>query len=173
VADLSLQLYDGLVQQNLLETATSERSRAILRVAALMRAVGASGRGKKPQRKAYRMISALQAPIGWASEDFKMTALLVRYHRGALPAQRSKEIQGLSVQQQKLTIILAGVLRLAAVFGRSRPTRISSLEVQRSGQTVVIRARGFHKYDPLAQKLARARYLLEIACGLPVIIRSR
>lgn len=173
VADLALQLYDGLVRQNLLETAASERSRAILRVAALMRAVGSSGRSKKPHRESYRMISAQQSPIGWAPEDFKMAALLVRYHRGALPTPGRKELQGLSVEQQKLTVILAGILRLAAEFGGSHPTKISRLEVHKSGQALVIRARGFHKYDPLAQKLARARYLLEVARGLPVIIRSR
>jgi exopolyphosphatase/pppGpp-phosphohydrolase len=118
------------------------------------------------------MICRLKTPIGWEASDFKMMALTVLYQRGALPAPGGKELRGLSAEQQHLTSMLSGILRLAAAFTESGQGRISRLSLRKSGQSLVIIARGYQEYGPLAQKLARARYLLEIACGLPIIIRS-
>lgn len=173
VAYLALQLYDGLAGQNLLGAAAPENSRAVLRVAALMRDAGSSGRRKSSCKRSYRAISALPTPIGWAPEDFKTAALLVRYHRGVLPAPWNREFREFSVEQRQLIFILAGVLRLAVAIGVSRRSSVSRLEVGRSGQALAIRAFGYHKYEPAAQKLARARYLLEVATDLPVVIRGR
>jgi exopolyphosphatase/pppGpp-phosphohydrolase len=118
------------------------------------------------------MVGKLQPPIGWEPEDFRLAVLVVRYHRGSLPAPGEKDLQDLTEEQRQLATTLAGILRLAVTFVSSHRADIPSLDIRRSGQAVVIAASGYDKYDRLAQKLARARYLLEIACGLPVIIQN-
>jgi CHAD domain-containing protein len=172
LADLALQLYDGLAGLNLLGTAASGRARAILHASALMHDVGSSAHGKKRPKESYRVISRLPVPIGWEPDDLKIASLAVRYHRGALPAPDRKSMQGLSMEQQQIVRVLSGVLRLAMALGSSRQRKISQLLVRKPGETLVVIADGYREYDPLAQKLARARYLLEIAVGLPVIIRG-
>ena len=173
VVRLALQLHDGLASQNLLGNAAPERSRAILKVAAQLHAVGATGCVRKMHKKSYRMINKLKAPVGWAPEDFKLAALVVRYHRGALPAAGHEGVRDLTEEQRQLVALLAGILRLAVAFTVSQQTEIPSFEICRSGQVLGIRASAYDKHSPLAQKLARDRYLLEIACGLPVVIQSR
>jgi CHAD domain-containing protein len=171
-AVLALQLYDGLARFDLLCAGTGARTRAILRAAALMHAVGSSARGKKGHKESYRVIIGLNTLIGWEASDIKMSALVVRYHRGALPKPEKKEMRGIPAEQRQVTMVLSGILRLAVAFTASRQPRVSRLLVRKSGQALLILARGYQEYGPLAQKLARARYLLELACGLPVIIRS-
>ncbi len=171
-AHLALQLYDDLARLSLTGSAASARTRVILQASALMHAVGFSGRGKKRQKASYRIIRKLPVPYGWESADLQMASLVVRYHRGALPAPDRKEMQGLAPEQHQLTRVLSGVLRLAVAFASARRRKISGLCLRRSGESLVVIADGYEEYDPLAQKLARARYLLEIAVGLPVVILS-
>jgi exopolyphosphatase/pppGpp-phosphohydrolase len=173
VARLALRLHDGLASQNLLGKVVAERSRAILHTAALLHAIGATSRGKKPNTRSYRMIRKLAPPIGWDPEDFKLATLVVRFHQGGLPAPSRKKLQDLTEEQRQLAMILAGILRLAVSFAVSHQTGILSIEISKSSQTLVIAATGYDKYGPLAQKLARARHLLEIAYDLPVVIGSK
>jgi len=172
VAQLALQLHDALASQDLLGSVSTGRSRAILQLAALLHEVGANDRRKKSHKKSYRLVNELQPPLGWASEDFRLAALVVLYQRGALPVPGLGELQDLAEPEQQLAMILSGILRLAVRFAVSHRKQLPSVEISKSGQTLVIAATDYDEYSPLAQKLARDRHLLEVACHLPVVIRG-
>jgi exopolyphosphatase/pppGpp-phosphohydrolase len=172
VAQTALQIHEGLVAQNLLDSAAAARSRDILHIAALLHAVGAAGRGKNRHKRSFRILCKLRPPIGLEPTDFRIAAFVVRYHRGALPTPVRKRFPDLSEEDTKLAIVLAGILRFAVTCTASRQMEIFGLEMTGAGQKLLIRAKGYDAYSSLAQKLARARHLLEIACGLPIIIQS-
>ncbi len=114
VAQLALRIYDDLSRIGSTETAAGERTRAILRAAALLHAVGGARRTRKEFKESYRLIRSLKPPIGWTSDEFRMVALAVRYHRGVLPAPGHKDILDLPAPQRRLVAMLSGILRLAA-----------------------------------------------------------
>jgi CHAD domain-containing protein len=172
VAQLALQLYEGLASQNLPGmTGTEEKSRAILRAAALLHAVEAPG-GKKIRKEPHRIVARLQPLLGWEKEDFRVITCVVHYHRGALPAPGKPDLLSLTEDRRRLATILSGILRLAVAFAASRQAAQMHLQIDKSGEILVIRATGYDKYTRLAQKLARARHHLEVTCGLPVVIRN-
>jgi hypothetical protein len=172
VVRLALQIYEGLTSQDYFRSEEVDRLRNILHVAALSHAIGAEGPGRKRHKRSYRLLCKLQLPIGLELTDFRMAALAVRYHRGALPAPDHKPAQELMEEDAKRTILLAAILRLAVAFSISPQIEICALEINDSGRQLLIRAKGYDEYSSLAQKLARDRHLLEIASGLPLIIRS-
>jgi CHAD domain-containing protein len=171
IARFAQQLHDGLVRIGLMESAPG-KTRALLRAAALTHRVGFSGRRRRGQWESFRMISELKCPVGWDASDFRIMALAVLHQKGALPSPEEKEMRGLSAEQHRMVGMLSGILRLAATFAGSKQMRISRLSLRKSNQTLILVARGYREYGPLAQKVARARYLLEIACGLPIIVCS-
>lgn len=172
VARLSTQLYDGLTHLGLAGDTANARARSLLRAAALLHAVGFARGAKKGRRRSHRRISALAVPVGWNSMEFRTVALAVLHQRGALPKPGAREMSGLAPEQKQLTVIFSAILRIAVTLASSREKKISQLSVRKTGDALVILATGFQDYTALAQKLARARYLLEIACGLPVVVRA-
>jgi CHAD domain-containing protein len=171
VTQLSLELHEGMAAQGLLKNMAVERSHSILQVAAMLHAVGASGREGK-HKKSYRLISKLQPPIGWQAEDFKIAAIVVRYHQGPFPDAGQKDLNDLTEEQLRMTMILSGILRLAVAFTILQQPGIPGLEIRKLGQALVIRAGGVDNHGETAQELNREKHLLEIACGLPIVIRN-
>jgi hypothetical protein len=65
---------------------------------------------------------------------------------------------------------LGGILRLACACDTEHNARIRKLEVQSTDSMLTLRAEGYGAESPLAQHLAAARYLLELASNRPVFI---
>ena len=113
VARLALRLYDSLERLDLPRIAKGDRPRSILRVSALLHAVGRSRQPGRIHKESCRLVRKLDPPIGWTADDFRMVALVIRYCRGALPAPGQKDTRGLPAEQLRLLSLLSGVLRLA------------------------------------------------------------
>jgi CHAD domain-containing protein len=171
VEQLAFQLFDGLAAQNLLGSLAAERLRAILRISAILHAVGSSAREEK-HKKSYRIISKLQPPVGLPAEDFKVAALVVRYHQGRIPDSGQEDVKDLREEQLRMAMILSGILRLAVAFAILQQQEIPGFEIRKLGQALVIRAGGVDNHSETAQELNRAKHPLEIACGLPIVIRN-
>lgn len=171
VAKLATQIYDGLEPLNLVELNELTDARAILESAALAHAVGFQATEKKHQRESYRLIRKLEPPLGLTAETLRRIALLVRFHRGALPRPGQKAWSGIPDPQRKALVLLSGILRLADAFGRSTRRHGYRLEIKNSGDSLVITVPGYVETNASAEKLAAARHLLEVACGLPILIR--
>lgn len=172
VTRLALQLYDGLVGTGPFKTNATLPGRTLLEAAALMRDVGRAKREKKHQKSSYKLIRKLVPPLGWQRKDLNMTALIARYHRGALPIPTDNEFIGLSETQKRQTIMLAGVLRLIDALDSQHGGKVRSLEVEQTAEVVRVWAKG-NVATGTSEKIAAARHLLETAYQRPVIVSIR
>ncbi|HSK43141.1 MAG TPA: hypothetical protein VLA83_04550, partial [Candidatus Binatia bacterium] len=67
--------------------------------------------------------------------------------------------------------LLAGILRLANALDDERDGQIKRIKAGQNANYVVIEAHGLRLDSVLAEKIAAARHLLEISCGVPVLVR--
>jgi hypothetical protein len=169
---LALQIYDGLDSLDLLRNMPIPNARFTLEAAAIARNVGVSKGRKKHQVAAYRMIREVKPSAGLDPETLERIALIVRFHRGALPRSDKKCLAQMAPSQRKAIIQLCGILRLANAFGCMPQRRIRKLDLRKTAEAIYIEAPGYDDSDPYAEKLAAARHLLETACHLPVLIRQ-
>ena len=168
VAHLALQILDGLSATT--SPKRRQRFRSILRAAALMHDVGRANCKKGHHKESARLIRNLRAPLGWSAEELNRAALVVRYHRGAMPCGTQKRFSQLSRSGCETVKLLGGVLRLACACDAEHNVQIRNLEVDSTPTVLNIRAQGYAAEGPMAERIASARYLLELACRQPVFI---
>lgn len=190
VTRLALQLYDGLPVEGHTSAGNHRHSdhaanhrnsnrhdsshsdqRAILQVAALLHDVGRSKREKKSHKVTYRLISRLKPPAGWSVEDLHLAAVVSRYHQGALPHAGQASLHGLTPEQRRTVLRLAGILRLADALDSNRDGRIQRLHVAEHNGFLVVAAQGYSPRDRIAENIAGARHLLELVYRRPVIVK--
>ena len=202
VAGLALQLHAGLRAAGLLTptvasarnatNGSEECSRSSLQAAALLHDVG-KAKGKKGHHKAsLELIKAHGAPLGWNPADLQRAAIVARFHCGALPTRRHTALRDLLPAEQKTTIQLAAILRLANAFdaahdghirrvrveaeapGKSRSNGFARKKASRlaRNEAVVIAAEGYTANSATAQTIAAERHLLETVLRRPVVVRA-
>jgi len=191
VTQLALLLYDGLKDAGLLKHESSPNlvqddqqtdPRTILQAAALMHDVGKAKSTQNHQKISYRMIRGLARPLGWSARELELTAVVARYHRGALPHPRGKTMQMLELADRPIAMELAGVLRLANALDTRHglpvgeneiaPKPELSLKVSLQDRFVLVRTSGYSALDSSAESVAAARHLLETVLRRPVIVRA-
>ncbi|HZM12237.1 MAG TPA: CHAD domain-containing protein, partial [Candidatus Limnocylindrales bacterium] len=171
VTRLALQLYDGL-SKNGTVTAGAEYRR-ILEAAAILHEVGRSRGPEGHRKRAYSMIRRLKPPLGWSAEELQCVAVIARYHGGMLPQTSNSAFVGLTPKRRKALLPIAGILRLADAFDFFHDRKIDQVSVERRDGMVIVYGRGLQGISPVAERLARARYLLETTCGCPIMIRPQ
>jgi hypothetical protein len=67
---------------------------------------------------------------------------------------------------------LAGVLRLANAFDSSHDGKVRHLSVERHEQAIVLEADSFNATGANGERIAAARYLLELSCHAAILVRS-
>jgi len=168
VAELSMQFFDGLADQ--IPPGKRESHRSVLRAAALMHDVGYAKANRGHHKVSARMIGKIAAPPGWTADEIHTVSMVARYHRGALPSEKQESFGALPASTQSLVKLLAGILRLACACDREPDARIQRVEVESWAPVLTVRAEGYAAATPLAEHLAAARHLLEIAYQRPVFI---
>ena len=172
-----------------------DSARACLYLAALLHDVGKSKANKGHHKESLELIKAHGTPLGWEPGNMARAALVARFHCGALPTRSHKALRDLMPEEQKLTIQLAAILRLANALdvthdGHIRRTEIENAVTQpnhRSRRTngflrkpaklapheaLVIAADGFVPNSSTAQAVAAERYLLETVLRRPVVVKA-
>jgi hypothetical protein len=178
VAVLALQLYDGLLASGWQPALDLVSGRSSLLAAALLHDVGKSKGQKGHHKKSFDLIRAHGNPLGWKAADLQRAAIVARFHRGALPTRRHKTLRDLLPDEQKATIQLAAVLRLANALdtahnGQIRRLQIENVPLRTNGnEALIVAAEGYSPLGPSAQTIAAERHLLETVLHRPVIIRS-
>ncbi len=173
VAQLALALYDGLSQCGILRPAPEDRK--ILQAAALLHEVGrgklADKNPRGHQKRGQRMVAKLKAPLGWSQEDMRCVAALVRFHRGGLPPRNDAAFVGLDRKRRAGLMRLIGILRLANAFDDNHAGKVRELAVECRNGALMVSGHGLPAMSREAERAARARYVLEMACRRPIGIR--
>jgi len=170
VAELALQLYDGLAVDGVLRGSKRGAYRYILQAATMMHDIGRAKSNAGHHKTSARMIRKLTPPLGWTADEIRITALVARYHRGALPKETQKRFAGLSQSKKRLVQFLGGLLRLACACDEEHDGQIRRIEVASLSPVLTLRADGYSEASSLAERLAAARHLLELAYHRPVFI---
>ena len=169
ITAIALKLFDGLAESGFHHR--NPRSRDILEIAALAHEVGRAKRDRKHQKISARYIREFDPPLGWRAQDLQLAALVARYHRGALPAPTQARFGRLSETQKDLVRFLAGILRLAeSLHGGKAAAR--AVTVEKTGDFLTVWLQGILQGARQPEKVAAARYLLEAACGCPILVRQ-
>lgn len=169
VARLALRIYDGLAAHGVIGPST--RDRQLLEAAALLHEVGRSKRERGHHKLTYRMISKLRVPFGWDADELHEVSIVARYHRGALSPSSNAVFAGVRGTRRTELLRLAGILRLANAFDFAHDQTMAHVDVERRNGLLLVSSPGFESISPTAERLARARYLLEATCRVPVLIR--
>jgi len=177
VAALALQLYDGLVASGWQPSVDGISPRSSLLAAALLHDVGKS-KGEKGHHKAsFDLIRAHGNPLGWKPADLQRAAIVARFHRGALPSRKHKALRDLLPDEQKGTIQLAAILRLANALDAAHDGHIRRIQIERDqirargNGALMIAAEGYSPLGSSAQTIAAERHLLETILRRPVVIK--
>ncbi len=170
VTQIALQLYDQLSQNQ--QAAFRPEDRRILEAAAILHEVGRSKSTNGHQKRSYRMILKLKPPLGWTADELHCVAAIARYHQGALPQIGDSHFVGLSAKRRSQLFPLIGILRLANAFDFNHDRSIARITVGRENGTLILSAQGLQEISPSAERIARARYLLETTYQIPIVIRS-
>lgn len=168
VARLAMQLFAGLADQ--VPPGKRESYRDVLRAAALMHDVGYARVNRGHHKVTARMIRKIASPRGWTADEMRMVSVVARYHHGALPSEKQECFRVLPPSKQSSVKLLGGILRLACACDREKDARIRGIEVETSAPILTVRAQGYTADTPLAEHLAAARHLLELAYHRPVFI---
>lgn len=207
VARLSLELYDGLVATGLLGAragspqastpngtalnGTGADARASLYIAALLHDVGKAKGNKGHHKESLELIKKHGTPLGWKSENMQRAAIVARFHCGALPTRSHKTLRDLLPDEQKITIQLSAILRLANALDATHDGHIRRVKVENvsavkrrtngflrkpsmlgRNEALIIGAVGYADGTPTAQTVAAERYLLETVLRRPVIVKT-
>jgi CHAD domain-containing protein len=202
VARLSLELYDSLLAAGLYGLGPSGPAenqngggdaRASLYAAALLHDVGKVNGNKGHHKESMDLIKKHGTPLGWNERDLRRAAVVARFHCGALPTRRHKLLRDLLPPEQKTTIQLAAVLRLANALDVSHDGHVRKMRIEMpapsknsarringllrkpaalgKNEPLVIGAEGYVEGTPTAQSVAAERYLLESVLRRPVMVK--
>ncbi len=177
VASLALQLYDGLLAWGWSASVDRISARSSLLAAALLHDVGKSKGEKGHHKTSFEMIRAYGNPLGWKLADLQRAAVVARFHCGALPTRKHKLLRDLLPDEQKATIQLAAILRLANALDAVHDGHIRRIQVEgdlikgKQSEALVIAAEGYSPLGPSAQTIAAERHLLETVLHRPVVIK--
>ena len=172
VAQLSLQIYDGMPIHGVLRGPKHDSYRWTLHAAALMHEVGRTKTNSGYHKASARLIKKINPPLGWMASELRIAAVVVRYHRGALPMGTQKGFAALSPSKQRLVQFLGGILRLACACDWEHNRQIAGLQVESLYPVITVRAKGYVESAPSAEHIAAARHLLELTCRRPVFVMA-
>ena len=172
VTRLALQIHHGLVREGLLGV-DPKRSQQLLLAATSVIGVGRSARGKDRPKVGERMVQNVERPFAWKRQDLAVIAAIARFHRGPLPARGHTSLRRFPQALQRLVQRLSGIVRLANALDITRERSVGKVTVTKTGDFVVILAEGFDPQGEMAEKVAGARYLLELSLGMPVFVKPK
>ena len=101
----------------------------------------------------------------------RWVATLIRFHRGGLPARNDPAFVGLDRKRRADLLRLMGVLRLANAFDETHHGKTRDLTVLQHNDAIVVSGYGVPAISREAERIARARYLLETVCRKAISIR--
>jgi exopolyphosphatase/guanosine-5'-triphosphate,3'-diphosphate pyrophosphatase len=143
--------------------------RLLLECAARLQDVGYVINYDQHHKHSYHLIRNSRLP-GLRPHDVELIANVARYHRGALPKRKHKNLTRLSSDDQRRVQRLAGILRLAGGLDRSRTQQVRDVLVAISETGVRLDVVADQEPQTDIWGAERRTELFEKAFGLPVEI---
>jgi exopolyphosphatase / guanosine-5'-triphosphate,3'-diphosphate pyrophosphatase len=137
VRDLALSLFDQLAEPLELDAA----SRPLLETAAILHDVGYLIGYEQHPKHSYHLITYSDLP-GFSARELHMIAAVASYHSGPKPKPGHESLQGLSKPDRREVKRLAGILKLADGFDRTRDQQVEAVTAEVSGDVFRFTARG-------------------------------
>jgi CHAD domain-containing protein len=172
VAVLARQLFDGLARVDLAPVSPNQDLRSTLQAAALMHGAGRSKRDKGHHKHSYGLIRRLTPPLGWSASQVQMAAAAARFHRGALPTLRHKALSDFALDQKKVVLQLAGILRFANVLDSQTDGHIQHVSIEEKDKVLTVSATGYAPWTRAAEEIAGSAYLLGLVLRRPIVLKS-
>jgi len=172
VARLALELFDALAAAGFNGTLSMPRARVLLHAAALLHNIGRSESEKGHHKASYRLIAALDPPLGWTKEEIERVAIVARYHCGAEPREKHTAYAALPPESRSVVRTLAGILRVADALDDTHDCTVRRLEIHSNAEYILIRALGWPETEQSAAVIGGRKHLLESALGKPIIVRA-
>jgi exopolyphosphatase/guanosine-5'-triphosphate,3'-diphosphate pyrophosphatase len=136
VAQLALQLFDGLAPWHGLEP----NAREYLGAAARLANVGLMISYNRHHVHSYYIIRNSEL-VGLTDHEIELIALIARYHRKSPPKASHPEFAGLRSSDQDLVRVLAAILRVAIGLDRSHEGRVEQVRAAIGEHHISITAR--------------------------------
>lgn len=173
LAQLSTRVYTQLVSLLKLEShprfGLKPEHLEVLQAAASLLDVGYAIDAEDHHKHGYYLIKNGRLN-GWTAQEVELVALLVRYHRKALPRRSHEGFGTLDKQDQARVRLLGGILRVIAGLDRSRASLVTDVTCVLGKHRLELHATA---QEPIALELWTANRrtdLLEEAVGLPVLV---
>jgi exopolyphosphatase/guanosine-5'-triphosphate,3'-diphosphate pyrophosphatase len=166
VEHLSLALYDGLANAELVEPSAADRE--LLARACALHDIGVAVDYDDHHKHSRYLILNTGLP-GFDQRELELISLIARYHRKGDPDVTSLGALAHDGDQERLAL-LAGIIRIAEQLERSRDQTVRDLSVSSENGAVVVRAAADAHDDVAIWSARRAAELLENALGRPLEI---
>jgi exopolyphosphatase/guanosine-5'-triphosphate,3'-diphosphate pyrophosphatase len=166
VAGLAGRIFEQLADP--LELPPADRQ--LLEIAARLQDVGYVINYDQHHKHSYHLIRNSRLP-GLRPHDVELIANVARYHRGALPRRKHKNLARLSSDDQQRVQRLAAILRLAGGLDRSRTQQVRDVIVAVADGRVLMDVVADQEPQADIWGAQRRTELFEKAFGLPVEIR--
>jgi exopolyphosphatase/guanosine-5'-triphosphate,3'-diphosphate pyrophosphatase len=169
VTSIALEIFRAMQKEHRL----GYRYEVQLRIAALLHDVGMFI-GTSSHHKHAQYIIENSDLFGLDEEDVKMTALVARYHRRAMPRSSHPEYAMLSREQRLTVNKLAAILRVADSLDRSHTHLVQDVKVfLKGGDQLVLEVNRPGDFSAEKRALASKGKMFEQVYGRSVVLRVK
>ncbi len=167
VSDLAVRFFRDFQDEHGL----SEQHEILLRTAALLHDIGSfiSNRG---HHKHSMYLVANSELFGLTAHETRLVAVIVRYHRRALPCAQHVEFMALNRDDRAVVTRLASLLRLADALDRGHSQAIRNLRLTRNDRELTLATGDLEDVALERAGLREKADLFEITYGRQVVLRS-
>ncbi len=133
VASLAMELFDSLRPLHRLPA----NSGKLLEASAYLHDIGHFVSDTGHHKHSAYLVANSDMP-GFTDEERQLVAMLCRYHRKAMPAQRHSAFQGLNLDARRTVAHLIPLLRIADSLDRGHEQRVDRVECQMKNGSIVL-----------------------------------
>lgn len=141
----------------------------VLEAAAFLHDVGHFVSDASHHKHSYYLVANSDLP-GFTARERELIANLCRYHRKAMPAPAHLPYQALAVEEKRILLLLAPILRLADNLDRGHAQRIESLDCQLKDGQLLLRVEAAEDIDLEQWAAERAGEFFRQVYGKPVVV---
>lgn len=165
VADLSLRLFDDLIDEHNLES----HSRLLLEVSAILHDIGSYIRFSGHHKHSQYIVSNSEI-FGLHKDHIQIVSNVVRYHRKVTPQTSHTTFISLSRDERMEVLKLASLLRIGDALDRSHNQRVKSFKLEKGEEQLVIRCKYTGDISSEKMSLSTKSKMFEEVFGLRVIL---